>query len=137
MCRQLETGQKARGIGRAEGYIANDPASAVAAVDRQRGRLGIVARIEDPVFTDGRDLEVEFDITNEIFVGSVRGDHLDHEDRAVILPANLAEWEVAREVVKGRKVRLRTGFPLPPRHEHAGSAGDVVNDIRTVHGILP
>ena len=55
-------------------------------MDDQAGQVSTDSWIDDPVFADGEHLQVEVAVALQVLVGGVRGNHLDDQQGADVLP---------------------------------------------------
>src|SRR5262245_47486257 len=74
---QLEAGQQARLVLLAEFDRLDAPALAVASVDDERRGGGSFADVEDPVFLDRGNGEVDIHVADRVLLGIVRIEYLD------------------------------------------------------------
>src|SRR2546427_288120 len=76
-----------------------------APVHAQAGVIGVGPRVENPVFPDRGNVQIEFDIADEVLVRVVLGNNFDNQDRTHVLPAHLSDGHVQGEILVGGQVR--------------------------------
>src|SRR5262245_55726839 len=96
---------------------------------RQRRPVGIDPWIDDPVFADGRHLQIEIEVAYQVLVGGVFRDDLGHKDRAEVAPAALSQREVQRKIVVSSNVWLWRGRGPSPRHEYTRRGLQMVDEF--------
>jgi len=84
---ELKTGKQRCGVGFAASKILNAPFFPLPPMNPERRLFRIVARIYQPIFPDARDVEMQFDIADQVFF-RVAGQDFADQDRADVLPAH-------------------------------------------------
>src|SRR5262249_1528877 len=102
-----------------------------AAAMRPKGRvLRRWTGIEQPILFDGRHLQVQINVPNLILLRVRQRKCLNDQHRGQVVPGQLSDRPVMREIAESRLVGTKTAQAGAPWNEDTSLAGDVVDDFR-------